>query len=86
MRITPIYNPQNIINNPPHITNQPILEHLYCHNQEFKANERMILQQKLKQEKTKDNILSVILIGMLAASGYALYKAYQKLKNGLKNL
>ena len=38
MRISPIYTPQNIISNPPHTTNHPMMEVVGNYMQEFKAN------------------------------------------------
>ena len=42
MRISPVYTPQNLVINPPHITNHPMLEVISTHMQEFEAKVKEI--------------------------------------------
>jgi len=83
MRISPVYTPQNIINNPPHITNHPMLEHTNIRTPEFKANEKELFHQVLKKEKRRDNIMTAIFIGMLGIAIFSVYKAYSKFKDAI---
>lgn len=86
MRISPIYTPQNIINNPPNITNHPLFEHFQMRSQEFKANEHDFFHKVLKNEKKKENALTWFFAGSLAITLMCLYLAYRKLKTGLGKL
>ena len=86
MRISPVYTPQNIVNNPPQITNHPVMEYLNSHVQEFKSNEKDLFHKTLKTEKKKDNLMTFIFVAMLGITIFSLYKAYKTLKNGLKKL
>jgi len=86
MRITPIFNPQNIINNPPQITNHPLFEHMQIYSQEFKANEKDLFHQTLKKEKKRDTFMGLFFAASLAIVTFALYRAYKNLKNGIKKI
>ena len=65
MRISPVYTPQNLVINPPHITNHPMLEVINTHMQEFEANkigDKYIFNKTMQEEKLQNGFM---LLGIL---------------------
>lgn len=84
MRISPVYTPQNLVINPPHITNHPMLEVINTHMQEFEANkigDKYIFNKTMQEEKLQNGFMTALYASALGICGYCIYKAYKTLKD-----
>ena len=89
MEILPLqikYEHNNLVNNPPFITNHPVHEKLLFYKNEFNNNERDLFKSEYAKDKKDNSFISVCLAGAILASTAAGVFVYKRIINGIKKV
>ncbi len=85
MEIVPIqatsqYDHSRLVNDPPFITNHPILEPIEKSKADFKNNELIMFRKQYAKEKKENGVIWALVLVSLAEAGYFLHFIYKKAK------
>ena len=76
------YNPNTIINNPPHITNHPFYEYMRDNKIDFDSTDLRMAKVVQNKDQEKDNFMTGLLCVTIGGVGVAGYVGRNKLRSG----
>jgi len=80
------YNHSTLVNNPPYISNHPVLDYMDSVRIDFNPYDYAMLRQEVKQQKREETYASCLLAGAIATIGATGIYARNKIKKLSKKL
>ena len=75
---TPQYELRNLVNNPPFITNFPLLELRETQKREFKQNEHDLFHKAYNENTRSNYLIGACLLAVVATIGYGIFRLCKK--------